>query len=119
MKKGLLFLILFASLNGQAQWQYLWNQQVQKTSESIGSLRIPEARKTIDREFNNHTNNLFYALLESEADFYQLFFNENSAEYSIFYPRFEKNIQLIKSGPKNSPYYLYSLGVLHFYKAVI
>ena len=119
MKKGLLFLVLLASLNGQAQSQYLWNQQVQKTYEAVGSLRIPEARKTIDKEFSNHTNNLFYTLLESEADFYQLFFNENSAEYAVFYPRFEKNIELIKAGPKNTPYHLYSLGLLHFYKALI
>jgi hypothetical protein len=48
-----------------------------------------------------------------------LFFNENSADYAIFYPRFDKKIELIKSGPKNTPYHLYSLGLLHFYKALI
>ena len=67
--------MLLASLNGVAQSQYSWNEKVQKTYESISSLRIPEARKVIDKELNNHTNNLFYLLLESGADLYQSFFN--------------------------------------------
>ena len=119
MKKGLFLFMLLASLNGVAQSQYSWNEKVQKTYESISSLRIPEARKVIDKELNNHTNNLFYLLLESGADLYQSFFNENIAEYNNFYPRLEKRIDLIKAGPKNTPYYLYSLGLLHFHKAIL
>jgi hypothetical protein len=119
MKKGILFLLILASLKGVTQPYYLWNDKVQKTYESINSLRIPEARKVIEKELNNHTNNLFYSLLESEADLYQLFFNENATEYAVFYPRFQKRIDLIKSGPKATPYYLYSLGLMHFHKAIL
>ncbi len=119
MKKALFLLLMICSLKGLAQSQYLWNDKVQKTYESMSSLRIPEARKIIDKELSNHTNNLFYSLLESGADLYQSFFNENLIEYNNFYPRFEKRIDLIKAGPKNTPYYLYSLGLLHFHKAIL
>lgn len=119
MRKALLLFMLFASLHGVAQLQYSWNEKVQKIYESIGSLRIPEARKVIERELSSHTNNLFYSVLESGADMYQSFFNENLTEYNIFYPRFEQRIDLIKSGPKNTPFYLYSLGLMHFHKAIL
>ena len=46
------FLLIFASLNVAAQSFYLWNEKVQKTYESINSLRIPEARKVIEKELN-------------------------------------------------------------------
>jgi len=47
------------------------------------------------------------------------FFNENKSEYNALYPNFNKRIDLLKSGPKKSPYYLYSLGILHFNKAIV
>ena len=119
MRKALFLLMIICRIQGFAQSQYLWNEKVQKTYESISSLRIPEARKVIEKELSNHTNNLFYSLLESGADLYQSFFNENIVEYNVFYPRFEKRIDLIKTGPKNTPYYLYSLGLLHFHKAIL
>ena len=67
MKKGFLFLVLFTALNGLAQSQYFWNQQVQKTYEAVGALRIPEVRKTIERELNNHTNNLLISSIRKNG----------------------------------------------------
>ena len=89
MRKGLLFLLILASLNGVAQSYYLWNDKVQKTYESINSLKIPEARKVIEKELNNHTNNLFYFLLESEADLYQLFLMKILQSMPFFFHAFK------------------------------
>ena len=63
-------------------------------------------------------NNLAYALLDSYADLYQLFFNESTTDYNTLYPQFKKRINIFKQGPKNSPFYLYSFGLLHLHKAV-
>lgn len=115
------FLVLFFFLMPvilSAQQQYNWNDKVQTIYESITSLRIPEARKLIAVEKLKNPDNLAYALLDSYADLYQLFFNESTTDYNTLYPQFEKRINIFKQGPKNSPFYLYSLGLLHLHKAV-
>jgi hypothetical protein len=64
-------------------------------------------------------SNLIYPLLESYADFYQLFLNENKDEYKRMYPAFEQRIELLEDGPKKSPYHLYSLALAHLHKSLI
>ena len=101
------------------QYQYSWTPRTQKIYESITSLRIPEARTLMNQEKKANASNLIYPLLESYADFYQLFLNENKDEYSRMYPAFEQRIQLLEDGPKQSPYHLYSLALAHLHKSLI
>jgi len=101
------------------QYQYNWTPRTQKIYESITSLRIPEARTLISQDKKANASNLIYPLLESYSDFYQLFLNEDKAEYSRMYPAFEQRIQLLEAGPKQSPYHLYSLALAHFHKSLI
>lgn len=101
------------------QFQYNWTPRTQRIYESITSLRIPEARVLISQDKKANASNLIYPLLESYADFYQLFLNENSAEYKLVYPAFEQRIQLLEAGPKQSPYHLYSIALGHLHKSLI
>ena len=101
------------------QYQYNWTPRTQKIYESITSLRIPEARAFMSQDKKANASNLIYPLLESYADFYQLFLNENRAEYKRMYPTFEQRIQLLEAGPKQSPYYLYSIALAHLHKSLI
>ncbi len=121
MRKLLLFIgiILLASNSIIAQQQYIWNEKSQQIYESITSLRIPEARKNIAIEIKSNPNNLVNQMLESYADFYELFLNEDIAEYHKLNPQFEKRIKLFETGPKNSPFYLYSLGLEYLHKSLI
>lgn len=112
----LLFLLLYNVL--LAQRPYDWNDKVQTIYESITALKIPEARKLIANEKLKNTDNLAFLLLESYADLYQLFFNESPTDYQSLYPQFDKRINIFKKGPQNSPFYLYSLGLLNLHKAV-
>ena len=117
----LLFGILFCtgiSLRAQPK-QYIWSEKSQAIYESITSLKIPDARKNILIERKNNPGNLVNDLLDSYADFYELFLNENKAEFQRLYPQFENRIKLFSSGPKNSPYYLFSLGVAHLHKSIV
>ena len=118
MKRILVLFFFLMPVFLSAQQQYQWNDKVQNIYESITSLRIPEARKSIAIEKLNHPDNLAYTLLDSYADLYQLFFNESTSDYNNLYPQFEKRIYRLKQGPKNTPFYLYSLGLLHLHKAV-
>ena len=101
------------------QYQYQWTARTQKIYESITSLRIPEARTLMNQDKKANASNLIYPLLESYADFYQLFLNENKDEYSRLYPTFEQRIQLLEDGPKQSPYHLYSIALVHLHKSLI
>ena len=121
MRKWCLLTILFLALGGNlsAQYQYNWNDKSQQIYDAITSLRIPEARKWLELEKKNSPTNLINPLLESYADFYQLFFNENKSEYEKLYPLFEKRLEVFESGPKKSPYYLYCIGVTHLHKSLV
>lgn len=101
------------------QYQYNWTPRTQKIYESITSLRIPEARTLINQDKKANATNLIYPLLESYADFYQLFLNENKDEYKQAYPDFEQRIELLEDGPKQSPYRLYSIALAHLHKSLI
>ena len=101
------------------QYQYQWTARTQKIYESITSLRIPEARTLINQDKKANASNLIYPLLESYADFYQLFLNENKAEYNQMYPAFEQRIKLLEEGPKQSPYHLYTIALAHLHKSLI
>ncbi len=101
------------------QYQYNWTPRTQRIYESITSLRIPEARVLISQDKKANASNLIYPLLESYADFYQLFLNENSGEYKLVYPSFEQRIQLLEAGPKQSPYHLYCIALGHLHKSLI
>ena len=121
MRKWLLLAILVFTLGGNlfAQLQYNWNDKSQQIYDAITSFRIPEARKWLEVEKKNSPTNLINPLLESYADFYQLFFNESVADYEKLYPQFEKRMQLFETGPKQSPYYIYCLGVTHLHKSLV
>jgi len=121
MRKCLLLALVLIMMTSQAigQYQYQWTARTQKIYESITSLRIPEARTLINQDKKANASNLIYPLLESYADFYQLFLNENKAEYSQMYPAFEQRIQLLEDGPKQSPYHLYSIALAHLHKSLI
>jgi hypothetical protein len=121
MRKCLLLALVIIMMTSQAlgQYQYSWTARTQKIYESITSLRIPEARTLINQDKKANASNLIYPLLESYADFYQLFLNENKDEYSRMYPAFEQRIQLLEDGPKQSPYHLYSIALVHLHKSLI
>jgi hypothetical protein len=121
MRKCLLLALVIIMMTSQAigQYQYSWTPRTQKIYESITSLRIPEARTLMNQDKKANASNLIYPLLESYADFYQLFLNENKDEYNRMYPAFEQRIQLLEDGPKQSPYHLYSLALAHLHKSLI
>ena len=120
MRKCLLLaLVLLMTSQVIGQYQYQWTPRTQKIYESITSLRIPEARTLMNQDKKTNASNLIYPLLESYADFYQLFLNEDKGEYSRMYPAFEQRIQLLEAGPKQSPYHLYSLALAQLHKSLI
>ncbi len=119
MRKLILLILIFVVRESQAQPHFTWNSQVQDIYSSITSLRIPEARKWIVVEKKNDPNNLVLYLMESYADLYELFFNENNSTYNLVHPQFDRRINLVKSGPQSSPFYRYGQALLLLHKAAL
>ena len=113
-----LFLV-FSVIHLQAQTYFQWDDRIQQINDAVTSMRIPEAKKAIQAERKIHPQNLCLDLLESHADLYELFFNENKEVFKIAYPLFSERIEKIEKGPQNSPLHDYSLGLLYLTKAAI
>lgn len=102
-----------------SQSYFQWNERIQQINDAITSLRIPESRKALAQEKKIHPNNLCLDLIESQADFYELFFNENNDLFKTTYPSFSTCISKLEKGPLNSPFHDYGLSVLYLSKALI
>lgn len=110
---------MFAVLETTAQPHFTWNKKIQEIYASITSLRIPEARKRISADQKEDPNNLLFHAMNSYADLYELFFNENNETYTLVHPNFDKRINLMKTGPKTNPFFRYTQGLLHLHKAAL
>lgn len=119
MRKLILLVLIFVVRESEAQPHFTWNTRVQEIYSSITSLRIPEARKWISIERKTDPENLVFHLMESYADLYELFFNENNNMYNVVHPQFDRRINLWKSGPQNNPFYRYGQAILLLHKAAL
>jgi tetratricopeptide (TPR) repeat protein len=123
MRKLILLLSVFVWSHvwttAAAQAHFSWNPSVQDIYSSVTSLKIPLGRNLISTEKKEDPTNLLLGLMESYADLYELFFNENSIAYASIYPSFDKRLDAMKTGPKSSPFYRYSQAVLHLHRAAL
>lgn len=77
-----------------------------------GSLRLKNEIK------KDPTNVLPYVLLNYD-DFVSLTFNENPSQFKLKHDLLEKRLKVVETGDKNSPYYLFSKGLLYFQWSMI
>lgn len=119
MKYILICIYVFSFHISQSQTYFQWDDRIQQINDAVTSMRIPEAKRNIAAERKLHPNNLCLDLLESHADLYELFFNENKDVFKKAYPMFSNRIEKFEKAPQNSPYRDYGLGVLYLSKAAV
>lgn len=119
MKYILASIYIFSCSIVFGQYSFQWDDRIQQINDAVTSMRIPEAKKWIQAERKLHPNNLCLDLLESHADLYELFFNENKDVFKKAYPMFSNRIEKFEKAPQNSPYRDYGLGVLYLSKAAV
>ncbi len=78
------------------------------------SMKNTEGRAYLIKELNVNKNNFLPIILFNYDDFISLTFNEDPKEYKIRKPLFDKRLKLLESANQNSPYYLFSKGLLYF-----
>lgn len=112
-----LFLLLFSFSTVHAQKVYEFNSTCQQAYQEITKLKIASGLALVEKARQQNPDNLIPELLESYADFYILFLNEDPKEYQVRYPKFLERINLFETGPKSSPFYLYCLSMVRVHKA--
>lgn len=110
-------LLVSCTVWGHAQKVYDFNATCLQAYQEITKLKINSGLALAEKARQQNPNNLIPLLLESYADFYTLFLNEDPKEFQQRYPRFSERISLLQEGPKNSPFYLYSLSLVKVHKA--
>jgi hypothetical protein len=100
-----------------AQKVYEFNSTCQQAYQEITKLKIASGLALVEKARQQNPDNLIPELLESYADFYILFLNEDPKEYQARYPQFLERINLLETGPKSSPFYLYCLSMVRAHKA--
>lgn len=118
MGRIILFLLLSCfSVSGFTQKVYDFNSTCLQAYQEITQLKIHNGLLLIEKAKQQNPENLIPVLLESYADFYILFLNEDERDYQNLYPKFNERVSLLEEGPKNSPFYNYCLGVVRTQKA--
>ncbi len=111
-------LLLFTSYT-KAQKVYEFNSTCQHAYQEITKLKLNNGLALIEKEKKQNPNNLIPIILESYADFFELFFNEDAQEYHLKKKKIDERIALLKSGPDSSPFYNFCLSAAYIHKAVI
>lgn len=113
----LLYLILFNT--ARAGKVYDFNATCQQAYKEITSLRLASGQKLVAQARAENPDNLIPDLLDSYADFFVLFFNEDPAELKIREPHFDTYLEKLDDGPDSSPFYNYSRAIVYIQKACV
>ncbi len=120
MKKYCILILLLSNfLFCKAEKVYDFNAVCQQAYNEITQLKLNNGLQLIAKAKQQNPNNLIPYVLESYADFFSLFFNEDHAEYKAKKDNFEKRIKLLKEGPESSPLHRFCLCAVYIHKAAI
>ena len=116
---SIILIFLCSTFNGWAQTKFDFNASCFQAYQEIGKLKTKTGQQQIQKLQLQQPDNLIPVLLENYIDFYTLFFNEDPAEYTRFFPLFQERLNLVEKGNKSSPFYLYSQAVIRIQRATV
>lgn len=120
MKSNLLLLsFVFFSFCASSQKVFDFNATCIQSFQETTKLKIKPGKILAQKAIQLNQDNLIPILIESYADFYTLFLNENPAEYDLLYPLFQERLNSIEEGPRSSPFYLFSLAMIRLHRASV
>ncbi|MCB0501879.1 MAG: hypothetical protein KDD32_04305 [Bacteroidetes bacterium] len=108
MNRLLTFLCLWLMGQQVSAQSYEFNEHCLKAYQQIFELRFAEAERTLAAEQSQNPQNLVPTFLENYIDFLALFISEEDAMFQEREGNKDKRLDILKSGDKDSPYYLYT-----------
>jgi len=116
---ALLLAFLLGGYSVRAEKVYDFNSNCVRAYQEIIQLRLVTGQQWIDLDKKQHPDNLIPYFLENYIDFFELFFNEDPAEYKARIPHLAERIELMNKGPENSPLFLFTKAIIHFQWAAV
>jgi hypothetical protein len=103
--------IISLSLPSLASFNY--NARCTEAYKAIYHLKLNDARILIREEKQQDPQNGVTILLDNYVDFFSLLMSDNKADYEKFSNYRSGRIDALENSERNSPYYLYSQGVVY------
>jgi hypothetical protein len=111
--------LLLFSVPGYGQRHFDFSPGCRQAYRAIVQLRLEEGGQLLAAEKKRDPDNLVPDFIANYIDFFQLFFNENAADYSAAKVRLEGRLESMTKGPETSPFNLFARSVIHFQLAAI
>lgn len=115
----ILLLLAGSVMRVQAQKEFDFNPSCRQAYREIIQLKLASGQQLLDAEKQAHPDNLVPYFLENYIDFFILFFNEDPSEYRKREGNLSKRLEKMSEGPKTSPLYLFTKGIIHFQWAAV
>jgi tetratricopeptide (TPR) repeat protein len=112
-------IFLFTPVLCIGQKHFDFNNNCRQAYQRIIQLRLDEGSRILEAEKKRDPNNLIPFFLDNYIDFFQLFFNEDAAQYSAWKGRRDQRLEWMSEGPESSPFNLFTRCVIHFQWAAI
>ena len=122
MKKVLPFLVLFllAQNNVLHAGKYFdFTPSAKSAYQNALSLRLVEARASLDKMKRDEPDNLMAVYLENYIDFVTVFAHDVESEYRSLSKNMDKRLDKISRGDRRSPYYLYTQAEIRLQWAIL
>lgn len=116
LMSGLAFLLVSTL---QAQSVFEFNSTCQQAFQEITRLKVKSGSRLIAKARQQNPNNLLPELLDNYIDFYTLFLNEDPEQLKKARGEMEKRLIRVKTGPRSSPFYLYTQGMIYLQRAAV
>jgi len=111
--------VVFVPVLCIGQKHFDFNTSCREAYQSIIQLRLDEGSRILEAEKKRDPNNLIPFFLDNYVDFFQLFFNEDEAQYAEWKERRDRRLEWMSEGPESSPFNLFTRCVIHFQWAAI
>ncbi|GAA4313464.1 tetratricopeptide repeat protein [Compostibacter hankyongensis] len=95
-----------------------FNTRCREAYRLIMMTRLDAGAQLLAAEKRDHPDNLAPYFLDNYIDFLRLFFHEDPKEYAALKAHRDQRLELMSKGDTRSPFYLYTLAMLHFQWAV-
>ena len=106
-------------LSAYADKVYNFDATCQQAYKEITSLRLTNGQKLTALARQQNPDNLIPEMLDSYADFFVLFFNEDPSDLKVRKPHFDEYLDKLSDGPDSSPFYNYCRSVVLIQEACV
>ncbi len=100
-------------------YYYHFNERCQSAYKLIMSLQMKEAIQLLEAEKKAAPQNLIPWFLDNYIDFFELFFNEDPAQYQLRLKHRTTRLQKMDMGSAANPYHAFTKAVINFQWAAI